>query len=118
MFLTKKYLSRRAVLRGAGVSMALPFLTAMVPAATALAQTAAAGNKRVGFFYIPHGAVMHNTAFGAEMDHWNPTGGFGDDLKLNKIMEPLEPYKPYLNSFGNLLNEACKGSVHDLNPAT
>ncbi|MDA9909523.1 DUF1552 domain-containing protein [Gammaproteobacteria bacterium] len=118
MFITKKYLSRRAILKGAGASVALPFLSAMVPAATALAQTAAAGNKRVGFFYIPHGAVMHNTAYGAEMDHWHPAGNFGDELKLNKIMAPLEAYKPYLNTFSNLLNEASKGSVHTLNPAT
>jgi hypothetical protein len=118
MFLTKKHISRRALLRGTGASIALPFLSAMVPAATALAQTAAVGNKRVGFFYIPHGAIMSNTAFGAEMDHWNPTGTFGDSLKLNKIMEPLEAYKPYLNTFDKLLNEASKGSVHALNPAT
>jgi hypothetical protein len=118
MFITKKHLSRRALLKGTGASVALPFLSAMVPAATSLAQTAAAGNKRVGFFYIPHGAIMHNTAFGAEMDHWHPTGSSGDDMKLNKIMAPLEPYKKSLNSFGNLLNEASKGSVHTLNPAT
>jgi len=42
MFITKKYISRRRVLKGAGVSLALPFLDAMVPAGTALAQTAAA----------------------------------------------------------------------------
>ena len=41
MFITKKYLSRRTVLRGAGAAIALPFLDAMVPASTALAQTAA-----------------------------------------------------------------------------
>ena len=40
MFLTKKHLSRRAVLKGAGVALALPLLDAMIPAATALAQTA------------------------------------------------------------------------------
>jgi hypothetical protein len=38
MFLTKKHLSRRTVLRGAGVTLALPLLEAMVPAATALAR--------------------------------------------------------------------------------
>src|SRR5690606_3789858 len=118
MFLTKKHLSRRTVLRGAGASIGLPLLSAMVPAATALAQTAAAPSLRVGFFYIPHGAVMDNTAHGAEMDRWNPKGGSGANLELNQIMKPLEPYKDYLNSFGNLLNAACKGSVHVLNPAT
>ena len=41
MFLTKKYLSRRAILRGAGVTLALPFLDAMVPAQTPISKTAA-----------------------------------------------------------------------------
>lgn len=118
MFLTKKHLSRRAVLKGAGASIGLPLLSAMIPAATALAQTAAAPTMRVGFFYIPHGAVMHNTAHGAGMDRWHPKGGAGASLELNQIMKPLEPYKTYLNSFGNLLNASSKGSVHTLNPAT
>ena len=64
MFLTKKHLSRRTVLKGAGVTLALPLLDAMVPAATALAQTAAAPKLRMGFFYIPHGAIMGNTSHG------------------------------------------------------
>src|SRR5262245_58787811 len=118
MFLTKKHLSRRTVLKGAGASIGLPLLSAMVPAATALAQTAAAPTLRAGFFYIPHGAVMDNTAHGKEMDRWNPIAGSGADLQLNQIMKPLEPYKSYLSSFGNLLNAASKGSVHALNPAT
>ncbi len=118
MFLTKKHLSRRALLRGTGASIALPLLGAMVPAGTPLAQTAAAPTLRTGFFYIPHGAVMDNTAHGKAMDRWNPLGGSGPDLQLNQIMKPLEPYKSYLSSFGNLLNAASKGSVHTLNPAT
>ncbi len=117
MFLTKKHLSRRAVLRGAGVSVALPFLDAMVPAHTALAQTVAAGKVRAGFFYIPHGAIMHNTAHGPEWDNWTPSGA-GDSFKLNTIMKSLEPHKQYVNSFGNLENLASLGSVHTLNPAT
>lgn len=118
MFLTKKHLSRRTLLRGGGAALALPLLDAMIPAGTALAQTAANPKLRTGFFYIPHGAIMHNTAHGPEMDHWTPKGGSGDSLELNHIMKPLEPYKPYLNSFGNLINAACEGSVHTLNPAT
>ena len=74
MFLTKKHLSRRTVLKGAGVSLALPLLDAMIPAATALAQTAAAPKLRVGFFYIPHGAIQWNTSHGPAMDRWNPSG--------------------------------------------
>ena len=74
MFLTKRHLSRRAVLKGAGVTLALPLLDAMVPAATPLAQTAASPKLRMGFFYIPHGAILGNTSHGAEMDKWTPRG--------------------------------------------
>jgi hypothetical protein len=58
MFLTKKHLSRRTFLRGAGVAVGLPFLDAMVPAWTVLAQTAASPKPRMGFMYLPHGAIM------------------------------------------------------------
>ena len=59
MYITKKYLSRRSVLKGAGYSVALPLLDAMIPAATALANTAAAPKVRMAFVYFPHGAVMN-----------------------------------------------------------
>ena len=117
MFITKKHISRRTLLKGAGVSLALPLLDAMVPAATALAQTAAAPKMRTGFFYIPHGAIMHNTVHGPAMDKWTPSGS-GADFKLSPILSPLEPYKKYVTSFGNLENAASAGSVHTLNPAT
>jgi len=117
MFITKKHISRRTILKGAGVNLALPFLSAMVPASTALAQTAANPKIRAGFFYIPHGAIMFNTKFGAEMDRWTPSGS-GADFKLNEINSPLEPYKKYVTSFGNLENAAAAGSVHVRNPAT
>src|ERR1044072_1696215 len=117
MFLTKKHLSRRAVLKGAGVTLALPLLDAMVPAATALAQTAAAPTLRMGFFYIPHGAIMGNTVHGAQMDRWTPSGA-GADFKLSPILAPLEPHKKYVTSFGNLQNNAMGGGVHSLAPAT
>jgi hypothetical protein len=117
MFITKKHLSRRTVLKGAGVTLALPFLDAMVPAATALAQTSAAPKIRTAFFYLPHGAIMYNTAHGPAMDKWTPSGA-GADFKLSPILSPLEPYKKYVNSFGNLENAASAGSVHTLNPAT
>src|SRR5678815_2878727 len=117
MFITKKHISRRTVLKGAGVSLALPLLDAMVPAATALAQTAAQPKLRTGFFYIPHGAIMHNTSHGPAMDKWTPTGS-GADFKLSPILSSLEPHKKYVSSFGNLENAAAAGSVHTFNPAT
>src|SRR5262249_38219457 len=98
MFITKKHISRRTVLRGADVSLSLPFLGAMVPAGTALAQTAAVPKTRAGFFYIPHGAIMFNTKHGAEWDRWTPSGS-GADFKLNEITSPLEPFKKQLTSF-------------------
>ncbi|MBN1237523.1 MAG: DUF1552 domain-containing protein, partial [Gammaproteobacteria bacterium] len=117
MYLTKKHLSRRTVLKAAGVSVGLPLLDAMIPAATALAQTAAAPKLRAGFFYIPHGAIMWNTAFGADMDRWTPSGA-GEDFSLSPILEPLEPHKRYVTSFANLENKAPQNSVHTLVPAT
>ena len=71
MFITKKHLSRRTLLRGGTAAIGLPLLSAMVPAVTALAQTAAAAKPRMGFFYLPHGAIMNNTRFGAEMNRWH-----------------------------------------------
>jgi hypothetical protein len=116
-FLTKKHLSRRTFLRGGSVALALPFLDAMVPAATALADTAAAPKTRAGFFYIPHGAIMNNTVYGKEVDFWTSTGK-GADFKLGKTLASLEPYKNYVTTFDNLENLAAGGSVHTLNPAT
>jgi hypothetical protein len=117
MYLTRKHLSRRTVLRAAGVSLGLPLLDAMIPAATALAQTAAAPRLRVGFFYLPHGAIMWNTPYGPDMDHWTPSGA-GENFELSHILEPLESYKHYVTSFGELENKAPQNSVHTLVPAT
>ncbi len=117
MYITKKHLSRRTVLKGLGVSVGLPLLDAMIPAATALAQTAAAPKLRVGFFYIPHGAILWNTPHGPDMDHWTPSGA-GAEFKLSPILEPLETYKHLVSSFSNLENKASADSVHRYNPAT
>ena len=76
MFITKKHLSRRTVLKAAGVSLSLPLLDAMIPAGTALAQTAAQGKLRAGFFYIPHGATM---------DKWTPAGT-GTTFAMSEIL--------------------------------
>jgi hypothetical protein len=117
MFITRKHIPRRAVLKAAGVSLALPFLDAMVPARTALAQTAAVPRLRTGFFYIPHGAIMGNTSHGPSLDKWTPSGS-GATFKLSPILASLEPYRKYVTSFGNLQNAATAGSVHSFTPAT
>jgi hypothetical protein len=56
----KKHLPRRTFLQGVGATLSLPLLEAMVPAATALAQTAAQPQVRLGLCFMPHGAVMSN----------------------------------------------------------
>ena len=56
-FIAKKHLSRRTFLQGMGVSLSLPLLDSMVPAATALARTAGTPQLRMGLLFIPHGAI-------------------------------------------------------------
>jgi hypothetical protein len=109
MYLTKKHLSRRTLLRGMGVSLSLPLLDAMVPAGVALAQTAAAPKPRLGFFYFPHGAVM---------EKWTPEKT-GRDFELNAINQALTPFKDQLTVLSNLGNRPGESrSVHALVPAT
>lgn len=86
MFIAKKRLSRRTVLRGAGAAIALPLLDSMVPAATALAQTPAVPKSRLGCIYIPHGATM---------DKWTPAAE-GSSFELSEILQPLAPFKSQL----------------------
>jgi hypothetical protein len=56
MLITKKSLSRRTFLRGAGTALALPLLDAMIPALTAQSKSAAPVT-RYGFVYVPHGVI-------------------------------------------------------------
>lgn len=109
MYISKKHLSRRSVLRGASLSIALPLLDAMIPAATALAQTAAAPKPRVGFIYFPHGAVM---------DKWTPSA-VGRDFDLPPILQPLDPFKDKLTVISGLENAPAIGEpVHAITPGT
>ncbi|MGH8229906.1 MAG: DUF1552 domain-containing protein, partial [Steroidobacteraceae bacterium] len=116
MFITKKHLSRRATLKGMGVALGLPLLDAMIPAGTALAKTAAAPKMRAGFFYLPHGAIMNNTPYGKQMDHWMPSGT-GSTFKLSPTLASLEKYKHLVTSYGGLQDLASLDSVHVLVPA-
>src|SRR4029079_315166 len=118
MFITKKHISRRAALKAAGVSLGLPFLDAMVPARTALPQTAAAPKMRMGFFYLPHGAIMNNTSHGEAMNRWTPSTA-GKDLDLQERHEPFAPVKKYLTVVSGLGNRPGESSaVHAIVPAT
>ena len=101
MFVFKKQLSRRAVLKGAGVTIALPLLDAMLPAGTALAQTAAAPSPRLGFVYFPHGALQ---------DEWQPKT-VGRDFDFPYIIKPLEPYRDYITVVSGLRNKGGEGGT-------
>jgi hypothetical protein len=95
MFSFKKRLSRRTVLKGAGATIALPLLDAMIPAGTALAQTAAAVSPRLGFVYFPHGALQ---------EEWTPTRT-GRDFDFPFILQPLEPMREYVTVVSGLRNK-------------
>ena len=100
MFLTRKFLSRREVLKGAGATIALPLLDAMIPARTALAQTAAAASPRLGFVYFPHGALQ---------DEWQPTT-VGRDFDFPFILKPLEPMREHVTVVSGLRNKGGESS--------
>ena len=99
MFITQKHLSRRAALKGLGVTVALPFLEAMVPARTALAQTAA-GKVRLACIEMVHGSAG-STAFGIKQNMWAPAAaGRSFDLTPSAL-QPLEPLRDYLTIISN-----------------
>jgi len=76
----------------------------------ALAQTAAAPKLRMGFFYIPHGAIMGNTSYGPEMDRWTPSGA-GADFKLSPILAPLDPDEVLASVEAGRAEQAWEGDV-------
>jgi hypothetical protein len=88
MFITKKHISRRNMLRGAGVAIGLPLLDAMIPAATALAQTAAVPPPRFWGGFVPHGAAP---------GYWVPKTEGKLEAELPFIWKPLEQYRDHLN---------------------
>jgi hypothetical protein len=100
MFVFKKHLSRRTVLKGAGATIALPLLDAMIPAGTALAQTVGAANTRLGFVYFPHGALQ---------EEWTPTRT-GRDFDFPFILQPLEPLREYVTVVSGLRNKGGESS--------
>jgi hypothetical protein len=88
MFIARKLLSRRTLLRGAGSAIALPMLDAMTPALAA----AVAAPRRLGFVYFPNGAMM---------DQWIPKTA-GADFAFTPTLKPLEPFRDNLTVIGNL----------------
>jgi hypothetical protein len=110
MIITRKALSRRTFLRGAGTTLALPLLDAMIPSMTALAKTPAAPERlrRLGYVYIP---------MGCDGSRWTPPGGARLD-ELSFILNPLDPVKQHVTVLSNLeLRNAYPGTHATSNSA-
>jgi hypothetical protein len=105
MFITKRHLSRRTVLKGLGATLGLPLLDAMVPAGVAEAKSAA-GAVRFVCIEIPHGSAG-STPFGLANNFWSPSA-VGRDFDLSStILAPLEPFK---NDITIVSNTDCKNA--------
>ena len=103
MIIRKKALPRRAFLKGLQATLALPLLDAMIPAATALARTAAKPVRRLGFVYMP---------MGCDYARWTPSGQ--DTLgELPPMLAPLEAVKKHVTVFTNLRLEKSYPGTHD-----
>jgi len=95
MFLTKKHLSRRAVLRGIGASVALPLLDSMVPAQT----RAPASRSRLVCIEMVHGAAG-STPYGASKNYWSPARD-GSQFDFSYSLEPLLGLRDYVTIVSN-----------------
>ena len=98
MFISKKYISRRTILKGAGATLALPLLDAMVPAATALAQTAASPKPRFVGCFVPHGGAP---------GYWVPEK-VGDNPDFPFNWKPLEPFRDHVTILSGLHSRSAE----------
>ncbi len=103
MIITKKALPRRTFLRGTGAAIALPLLDAMIPAATAWADTPAKPKSRLGFVFVP---------MGTDHARWTPQGGEILD-QLTPILSPLESVKDKVTVVSNLELQQSYPGTHD-----
>jgi hypothetical protein len=108
MFLTKKAIPRRTVLKAARAALALPLLDAMIPAVTAWAQTPAKPIARLGFVFIP---------MGADQARWTPPGEGNLDA-LSPILAPLKPVKDHVTVLTNTRLMNAYPGTHDTSNAS
>ncbi|MGE0814196.1 MAG: DUF1552 domain-containing protein [Vicinamibacterales bacterium] len=94
MFITKRHLSRRTVLRGMGAAISLPLLESMVPAQTLTRRTAAASKTRLMCIEMVHGSAG-STQHGMDTFMWMPEKA-GADFAFTPILRPLEPFREYV----------------------
>lgn len=109
MFITKKQISRRTVLRGLGSTIALPFLEAMVPAQTPLRNTAASPKSRFAAIEVVHGCAG-STPHGNDIGLWRPLKE-GNDFEFGTIVKPLEPHREFVTIVSNMDCEAAESRV-------
>jgi hypothetical protein len=101
MFITRKHLSRRTLLKGAGTAIALPFLDAMVPA---FAQARKAPT-RLAFFYVPNGIIMKD---------WTPAAVEGAlPAELPRTLAPLQDLRSDLLVLSGLDHKTGEGGNGD-----
>lgn len=105
MYLTQRHLSRRTLLRGLSASFGLPLLDAMIPAATALAQSTSLHKTRLACIEMVHGAAG-STMDGTSKHYWSPSRE-GRDFEFTQTLGPLEKHRDALTIISNT----------DLNPA-
>lgn len=104
MFITKKSLPRRTILRGMGATLALPLLDAMAPAFAA----AAGPVRRLGFVYMPNGVAMNVNRYGLPgINYWTPSGE-GRTFELSPILTPLAPFRQRLLVISGLDQERAE----------
>ncbi len=108
MFLTKKAIPRRTVLKAARAALALPLLDAMIPAVTAWAQTPAKPIARLGFVFIP---------MGCDQARWTPAGEGNLDT-LSPILAPLKPVKDQVTVLTNTRLMNAYPGTHDTSNAS
>src|SRR4051794_15077965 len=107
MNLSRKSLPRRTFLRGIGATLALPLLDAMIPAATAMAKTAAKPVRRLGFVFMP---------MGCDSTRWTPAGETLEEL--SPILRSLAPIREHVTAISNLeLRNAYPGTHATSNAA-
>ncbi len=99
MYISKKHIPRRTFLRGAGVTLALPLLDAMVPASTLLAQTAAAPKSRFVGIFFPHGMAP---------GYWAPEKEGALPDKLPYILESLGKVKDQTTVLSGLWSKSAE----------
>jgi hypothetical protein len=99
MFISKKHVARRTLLKGVGAAIGLPLVESMIPAGTAWADTAAGKTpKRFAFVGFPHGAIM---------DSWWPKET-GANFTISPILQPLEPFRKHLTIVSGLRNKPAE----------